>query len=190
MRFGTSILALTILMTGLEAHAIGEPDPYCPLKGSEFKRERKGAGGLVMASVKSPGPKDCRGAADCTNDVEVQSYTRADGTDHCCLRAEWGSLRPLRAESNVPLRWDIVSVDGKDYVFNKPDGVFIVPPPSTQPGDFGNLFVGPNGKLARLVSLNGRAENFNYGFRVFRVDGPGRYLECDANDPLIVNQGQ
>ena len=165
------------------------PDPNCPLKGENAKVQAT-PGGLTIRpmSVKNPGPKDCKGKKDCTNQVEVQSFKRAvGGTDACCIRIEWGSL-VVKKDKNVPLLWQLVAKDSAKYSYTLgPAPIAINPAP--QPNDFDPPVVQKKGQELKLGSINGRAKSFTYGLAVFREEASGQFLACDPNDPVIVNSG-
>jgi len=163
------------------------PDPACPLKGATpavSVRPKLG----IRVSRKS-GSHECP-SSQCTSEVEVQSFTRANGEAACCLRNEWEQLTPKKANRNVTLRWDIRSVDRGAYVFNPSNAIVLLSPPPTQPNDFGPVRTAPNGKKVEMVAFNGRAAGpFSYEIHVFKDLGQGQFLACDVNDPLIANQG-
>ena len=164
------------------------PDPACPLKGSTPAVSVRPKLGILVS--KNPGPHECKSSNQCKSEVEVESFTRANGEAACCLRTEWELLTPKRANKDVTLRWDITSVDGGAYVFKPSNAIVLISPPPTQPNDFRSPITAPGGKKVEMVAINGRlAGPFSYEIHVFKDLGQGRVLACDVNDPLIANQG-
>lgn len=189
------LLMAAVLVAGsvmASAAAVAQParaaDKNCPLPGVEPGQTKLASGGIAFMTVKNPGPKNCPGG-QCQMQVEVQSYTNTAGAQACCVRAEFGSFVVKKLKKDVVLRWNLNAMDSHSYVFNPGDGVRIISPPPN-PGDFGPPTSAPNGQWFKIPSLNGRAQEFNYGFTVFRKNTDGSFLHCDPNDPLIVNQGQ
>lgn len=173
--------AAVLAQTGLE------PDKNCPLKEGVLKQQIS-PGRVTSMTVKNKGNKDCKGAGDCTNNVEVQSFIRDNKEPACCTRVEWASLTSVKKNKKAVFKWGLVSVDGKPYVFN-PDGIYIIQPPVPTPGDLGPLKLSSKDTVAKIKSVNGYLVTFNYGVSVSLNLGGGKYLACDRNDPVIVNQG-
>lgn len=177
-----------VLCQGLALAQTGpDPDPNCPLKQG-MQKQQLASGRVTIMTTKNPGNKNCRGTADCTNEVEVQSFTRANGDAACCTRVEWASLTAIKGNHQVPLKWKLKPLDGKSYVFN-PDGVSIIAPPSATPADLEGPRYNGNRSIATFKSVNNRAVTFNYGVSVSQKLPAGKYLACDLNDPIIVNEG-
>ena len=181
------LAGLMFIGSGAAAQTTSGADPNCPLPGISTAAMKLVPGKSKVLSVAKPGSKECPGGL-CQMDVEVQSYTKSAGTAACCVRAEYASFVVKKSRKDVVLRWNLSAKDRYGYVFNPVSGVeFISPQPN--PGDFDQPKIQPQGKWFEIPSLNGRAQDFNYGFTIFRKDTDGTYLRCDPNDPLIVNEG-
>ena len=176
-----------LIAAAAAAQSPDEVDPNCPLRSGPLVTKQLMPATSRILTVKNPAPKHCPGGP-CQMEVEVQSYTNSAGAPACCVRAEYGSFVVDKTKKNVVLRWNLRAKDSNQYLFNPGDGVKIINP-LPNPGDFGPPSIHPHGQWYRIPSLNGRAQDFNYGFTIFRKDTNGNYLRCDPNDPLIVNEG-
>lgn len=181
------IAALMFIAAGSAAQAQDVVDKNCPLPNGPLVTEQLMPAKSKTLTVKNPGPKNCPGGL-CQMDVEVQSYTNSAGAPACCVRAGYGSFVVKKTRRDVVLRWNLDAKDSNRYVFNPGDGVRIISP-LPNPGDFGPPSIHPQGQWYRIPSLNGRPQDFNYGFTIFRKNTDGSFLRCDPNDPLIVNEG-
>ena len=170
-------------------------DPRCPLPDGPGVATGGSVALLAPGSLSKPmsaaklGPYTCN-RFGCYVGVEVQSFTREDGTAACCVRVEWKEIRAKRADSPVPFRFKLVSKDAKKYGFDTTKGIDVKPPPPVTPADFGPLVVSANRQTATLTSLNHQSLTFMYEVNVSRINGGANpEMTCDVNDPIIVNQG-
>lgn len=181
------IAGLMCIAAGAAAQAQNVVDKNCPLPNGPLVTAQLMPAKSKSLSVKNPGPKNCPGG-QCQMDVEVQSYTNTAGIPACCVRAEYGSFVVKKTRKDVVLRWNLSAKDTNRYLFNPGDGVKIIDP-LPDPADFGPPSIHPQGQWYKIPSLNGRAQDFSYGFTIFRKNTNGSFLRCDPADPLIVNEG-
>ncbi len=184
-------VCMLAMAAGAPAHAQpAQPvDPNCPLPdtagtGSTY---RFATGRATILSAKHPGPLLCPGAGCQGIQVEVASFTREGGQDACCFRVQYRDIQ-VRNRTSPYLYYDLASQDGKAYRFTATPITFI-PPPLATASDFDKLALLNQSRRAQVRAVNRNSNTFNYGLNIYRDDGGGRTLSCDANDPVIVNQG-
>jgi hypothetical protein len=152
--------------------------------------------------VKPGGPKNCHRfpflgfRVDCNVEVEVVTYIGNDSKEHCCTRVEVGEIGVNRGEHLIALEWDL-SPDRQDvlnpnkykYAFVPKSGIGILDRFDSDDLDSGDVL--DAGKTTfRWRSVNKATKTFRYQVNVERESAPGQPpLQCDANDPTIVNHG-
>lgn len=187
MRSGALVVALVMAQGSALAQTRQRFDARCPLNVNVLEQQIA-PGRLATMSVKNRGNKDCTESGDCSNIVEVAQFTRENGQAACCTRIEWASMTAIKDNKRVDFKWSIASPPNTRFVFN-PNGIYFIQPPVPTPADLGPLKLSNHDQEARIKSINDGPVTFNYGVSVSMDLGQGKYLACDQNDPVIVNQG-
>ncbi len=183
------LASLLLAASAVGAQPATKIDEKCPLQDmtGEGSTLKMASGRSAVLSAKDAKPHECK-PGGCDIEVEAQTFARANGEDACCIRIQYKYVVVPKRATQRRLRFNINSVDAKDYVFVTPP-IRIIPPPNATIDDFDEIDVKQKGKQARIRSINVNKLDFNYGLNVIRRDGSGKTLACDLNDPIIVNQG-